>query len=122
MLTIENLREYGADVDEGLARCMGNEAFYLKMVAMGIADERFGSLKKALEEKDLDEAFEQAHALKGVVGNLALTPIAGPIGEMTALLRKREDADYLPIYERMKEARDALARLGEDGERIDGRE
>ena len=32
MLTIEKLRTFGADVDEGLARCMNNEGFYLRMV------------------------------------------------------------------------------------------
>ena len=28
MLTIEKLKEYGANVEEGLARCLNNEAFY----------------------------------------------------------------------------------------------
>ena len=31
MLTIEKLQNYGADVDEGLNRCMKNEAFYLRL-------------------------------------------------------------------------------------------
>ena len=29
MVTLEFLREYGANVDEGLARCMNMESFYL---------------------------------------------------------------------------------------------
>ena len=32
MLTVETLRAYGADVDEGITRCMGNEQFYMKLV------------------------------------------------------------------------------------------
>lgn len=28
MLTIEKLREYGANVDDGLTRCMGKEDFF----------------------------------------------------------------------------------------------
>ena len=32
MITIESLKAYGADVEEGLARCLNKEDFYLKMV------------------------------------------------------------------------------------------
>ncbi len=108
MITIEALREYGADVDAGLARCVNNEEFYLKMVTMGIADERFDSLKEDLIQKNFAEAFEKAHALKGVLGNLGLTPVLEPVSEMTELLRSRTDTDYLPLYERIRLQRDQL--------------
>ena len=32
MLTLDALRAYGADVDDGLRRCMNMEAFYLKLL------------------------------------------------------------------------------------------
>ena len=32
MLTIEKLREYGADVDDGLVRCMNKKVLYLILV------------------------------------------------------------------------------------------
>ncbi len=107
-MTIEILKEFGADTEEGLARCMNNEEFYLKMVNMGIADERFETMKEVLEAKNLDEAFEMAHAMKGVFGNLALTPIYQPISDMTEFLRVRTDMDYMPLYEQMKTERDRL--------------
>lgn len=110
-MTIEILNKFGADTAEGLARCMDNEEFYLKMVDMGIADERFETLKDVLEKKDLDEAFEMCHALKGVVGNLALTPIYEPISDMTELLRVRKDMDYMPLYEKIKSEHDRLISL-----------
>ena len=50
--------------------------------------------KKALEAGDLDAAFEAAHALKGVTGNLALTPIYEPVQVVTELLRSRTETDY----------------------------
>lgn len=112
MLTLDKLNEFGADTSEGLARCMNNEEFYLKMVGMGIADERFETIKDVLEQKDLDTAFEMAHALKGVLGNLALTPIYEPMSEMTELLRaKNADADYLSYYTEMKGQLDKLKAL-----------
>ena len=107
-MTIDVLRKFGADVDDGLARCMNNEDFYLKMVNMGLADERFETLRCVLEQNDLDTAFEMAHALKGVVGNLALTPIYTPISELTELLRAKQAGDYLGLYDKMKEQKDRL--------------
>ena len=33
MLTIDSLKKFGVDTDTGLARCMGNEALYLRLAA-----------------------------------------------------------------------------------------
>ena len=108
MLTIEKLQQYGVNTKEGLARCMNMEAFYFRMLGMGLKNDSFEKLGKALEEKNLDEAFEQAHALKGVVGNLALTPIYNPLADMTEMLRAKKDADYVAMYAPIKEIRDKL--------------
>ena len=87
MLTIDALRDYGANVDEGLGRCFNNEAFYLRLVGMGLADANFDKLKAAMDAGDTTAAFEAAHALKGSIGNLSLTPIFEPISALTELLR-----------------------------------
>ncbi|MBR5419694.1 MAG: Hpt domain-containing protein [Lachnospiraceae bacterium] len=94
MLTIDSLKEYGAAVEEGLARCMNNEAFYLKLVDKAVKDPAFESLEKALGENKLDEAFEAAHRLKGALANLSLTPVCKPVSELTELLRNKTEADY----------------------------
>ena len=94
MITIDALKEYGANVDEGLSRCMGNEALYLKLVGTISSEDKFETLKESIESKDLDGAFESAHALKGAVGNLSLTPLYDPLVQITELLRSREDTDY----------------------------
>ncbi len=94
MITIDALKEYGANVDEGLSRCMGNEALYLKLVGTISSEDKFETLKESIDAKDLDTAFESAHALKGVVGNLSLTPLYDPLVQITELLRAREDTDY----------------------------
>ena len=64
MLTIEKLRAYGANVDEGLGRCMNNEAFYLRLVNMAVGDAGFERLHTALKQGDRKEGFEAAHAGK----------------------------------------------------------
>ena len=96
MLTMEQLRAFGADVDTGLSRCMGSEAFYLRMVGMLFGERNFDALERAVEADDLKAAFEAAHALKGVLGNLALTPLSEPVSELTEQLRSGTPGDYRP--------------------------
>lgn len=101
MMTLDALRAFGANVDEGLNRCMNMEAFYLKLVNSLNGDTRVNELKASLDAGDLDKAFEHAHALKGVYGNLSLTPLYNPIQEITELLRTRAAADYGPLMDRI---------------------
>lgn len=108
MITIDSLKDYGANVEEGLARCLNKEDFYLKMVNLGLADERFEKLSDILASKDFDAAFEAVHVLKGVIGNLALTPLYEPIDKMTELLRARTDTDYSSLCAQIKEQRDKI--------------
>ena len=92
-MTLEDLKAYGANTEEGLARCLNNEAFYLRMVNLALADKSFDGLKQAMDAGDARAAFEAAHALKGSIGNVALTPIYQPACALTELLR---GADALP--------------------------
>lgn len=111
MITIDNLAELGANVGEGVARCMGKEDFYLKLVNMVVADDGYERLKAAIEAHDLEEGFERAHALKGAVSNVSLTPLLEPISEMTELLRDRSDIDYSDLVNKMFEELDKLRAL-----------
>lgn len=110
-MTLDDLRAYGADVDEGLGRCMGNEAIYLQLVGTVQAEPGFAELALALESGDLDEAFAKAHALKGVAGNLALTPLFEPLYEMTELLRARTQMDYTELLGTVQRQHAALRAL-----------
>ena len=111
MLSIETLTEFGVNTKEGLTRCMNNEKFYFKMIKMGLASDQFDKLGAALENNKLDEAFEAAHALKGVLGNLALTPVYNPLAEMTELLRAGKSEDYVTMYKPILELRNKLLAL-----------
>ena len=91
MITIEKLKEYGADVEGGLKRCMNNESFYLNLVPKAVADDCCERLVDAVEGKRYKEAFEIAHGLKGVAGNLGLSPIYAPASTLTEYLRNDVD-------------------------------
>ena len=101
MITIQKLAEFGADTDSGLKRCMNNEAFYLRLVGLELNDSNFETLRQAIDAGDPGKAFEAAHALKGAVGNLSLTPISEPVSLLTEALRGASG---------MPEGADALAR------------
>ena len=111
MASLEDLRAYGANVEEGLNRCVNNEEFYFKMVKKAVDDQSFEDLKKAIDEKNLDQAFEIAHALQGVFANLALTPLSEPISEAVELLRNRTDTDYSGYLEKIAKAKEELEKI-----------
>ena len=112
MLTLEDLKQYGADVETGLARCINNEAFYLKMVKMALADlSGKNQLEKAMAEGDVKSAFEAAHSLKGVYGNLSLTPLFVPVSELTEILRAGSMAGVEPLLEAYLDAFQKLQEL-----------
>ena len=94
MLTIDKLKTYGADVETGVSRCAGNENLYLRLVGVCLQELGSAELESCLRAGELDKAFETAHKLKGGVTNLALTPIAEPVCELTELLRNKTPGDY----------------------------
>ena len=103
-MTLDDLIAYGANTEEGLARCMGNEAFYLRLVESVKQEEGFAQLEPAIQAGDLDAAFHIAHGLKGVLGNLAITPLYEPMVEITELLRARTSMDYSELLATIKDA------------------
>jgi len=110
-MTLDDLVAFGANVDEGLARCMNNESFYLRLVETAQGDKGFDALAAAIAEGNLDSAFEAAHSLKGVLGNLSITPLFEPISEITELLRAKEDADYATLVDAILRKRDEFIAL-----------
>lgn len=111
MITVDALRNFGANVEEGVERCMGKEDFYLMLVGRVLDDKKLTVLEQQLGEKDLDAAFETAHALKGMYANLSLDPLTKPVSEMTELLRSRTDTDYTQLLEEAKAQFEKLSTL-----------
>ena len=112
-MTIDDLKTYGANTEEGLKRCMNNEGFYLRLVKMIPGDANFPKLYGAIDKGDLKAAFEAAHALKGSTGNLSLTPLFASASELCELLRAGTQADHAALIAKIRAARDELARICE---------
>ena len=112
-MTVDDLKRFGANTEEGLKRCMGNEAFYIRLVKMMPKDQNFGILYDSIEKGDLDAAFEAAHALKGALGNLSITSLYEPVQTVTELLRARTKMDYSPNIAQIKAKHEELTKLCE---------
>ena len=75
MTLLEELKQSGVNVDEGLERVMGDRDLYEMMLGMFVDSVRDNPI--ALEEFDgeLEPLIQKVHLLKGVTGNLSLTPV-----------------------------------------------
>lgn len=109
MNMIEKLNTFGADTTEGISRCCGSETLYLKLVRMIPSEKGFDELQDAIAANDLDGAFAAAHALKGVLGNLSLTPMYDIASDMIELLRTRTPMDYAPMLRELLRKKEELA-------------
>ncbi|MBP5574184.1 MAG: Hpt domain-containing protein [Bacilli bacterium] len=102
MITVSGLKALGCKTDEGLQRCMNNESFYLMLVNKGLKDEDIANLKAAISSGDLQKGFEVAHAMKGVYGNLSLTPLFELSSKVCEHLRNEEQIDYAPLVDEIE--------------------
>ncbi|QNL44415.1 Hpt domain-containing protein [Oscillibacter hominis] len=94
---------YGADYQTTMSRFLGNEEMYLRFLNMLFQDDNLQKLGEAIEHGDLTAAFEAAHTLKGVTGNLGLTPLYKEVCAIVEPLRNREERDYSQAYQRVQE-------------------
>ena len=85
----KQLEECGADVETTLKRFMNNDAIYQKFLGKFPNDPNYANLGTNLEAGAFDEAYKCEHALKGVVGNLGLTPIYEKVSTLVEELRNK---------------------------------
>ncbi len=84
------LKEKGADIDGIMERFLQDEAFYADCFEEFMLDENFEALGKAIALGYYPQAFECAHALKGVAGNLGLLPLYRAVNDMVSAIRASE--------------------------------
>ena len=112
------LEEAGINVEDALARFMNNEGLMLKFLLRFPQDPNFQLLREAMDKQDLQGAYNAAHTLKGVAGNLSLTGLMAAVSAVVEDLRGGDlaaAADKLPHltqqYLRTVEAVEAAALL-----------
>lgn len=101
---ISELDALGVNTKEAIERLNNNSAFYIKMLGKFTGELENHEVMAYIESGDLATAVGNAHTLKGLTGNLSLTPLYKAYTDIVALLRANDPvkakqvlADILPI-------------------------
>lgn len=94
----QRLADAGIDADDMLGRFMGLESMAMKFLRRFPQDPSMQALREALDRGDAQGAYEAAHTLKGVAGNLSMKPLLEQSSAITDSLR---EGDLAGAAERM---------------------
>lgn len=97
MSMITELKDLGANTEEALGRFLNNEALYERMLKKLPDSMKSGQVMEAIESGNIDGAIETAHTMKGVLGNLSITPLYEAYTKIVALLREGNPAEAKSI-------------------------
>lgn len=101
MNLFDELNALGVDVEEGKERLMGNASLYKRML------EKYGDMMKEPSIRPdfrrgiPEEILKGAHTLKGVTGNLSLTPLYEGYSQIVRLLREEQMEEAEAVYEKL---------------------
>ena len=103
-MTIETCyQKLGGDYQDTLARIPA-EALIRRFLGAFLKDPSFDQLCCAMDAGDRPSAFRAAHTLKGVAGNMGLTPLYNAVCELVEPLRLRERRDdYKALFQNIEE-------------------
>lgn len=90
------------DYESVLSRLM-TEKLVQKFVLKFLNDASFNNLEKNINESNWDDAFREAHTLKGVCQNLSFTKLFSSSSLMTESLRDRNTEEAIRIFLQVKE-------------------
>lgn len=100
MSLMEELKDLGVDIDGGLKRFMNNSSLYERMLKKLVSTVNGLEVMPSLKAGDIDKAIENAHTLKGVMGNLSVTPLYEAYTKIVDLLRKNNSEEAEEILEK----------------------
>lgn len=90
----------GGDYEGTMRRLMGNEMLFCRLLPKVFQDENLQKLGDALSQGNLEAAFDAAHTLKGMLGNLGLASLYDAVCEIVEPLRRKDsETDYSALYQ-----------------------
>ena len=114
---LNELKAWGCNTDSVMPRFSHQEDFYARCFKNFVVDPALGALEKALDDKDADTAFRQAHTLKGLTENMGLTPLSDILSRIVEPLRlgncdQTLSAEYKKFLREVKRYKILAARDG----------
>ena len=107
----EKLRQAECDVDGALARFLDDEELYVQFYGELLKDEAFAKLGEAIDNGKTYEAFEYAHTLKGIIGNMGLTPLFETVCDIVEPLRINTLDGVKEKYDELLKQRETFAQF-----------
>ncbi len=97
MSLLEELGTLGVNVEEGMKRLNGNQAFYERMLGKLPDNIAKYYVDSDFDSNNYEEITEKAHTIKGMTGNLSIAPLYEAYTEIVNDLRagKPEEAKAL---------------------------
>ena len=96
---LDALRDWKCDVEGALERFLDDEELYLQCLNIFSTAENFVKLKEYIDSASYQDAFDSAHTLKGVAGNLGLTPLYMAIIDIVEPLRAKDYSNLGSLYD-----------------------
>ncbi len=108
MSMLDELKYLGVNIEDALQRFMNNSSLYEKMLGKLVNNVKDINVLPSIEAGDYTAACDAAHTLKGVMGNLSITPLYKSYTQIVNLLREDnpEEAkkillETLPVQEKI---------------------
>jgi len=90
MSLINELKALGVNADEAIARMNGSTSLYERMLVSFVRLMKESIVQPDFDCNNYDDIIEAAHAIKGVSGNLSITPVYEAYSEIVRLLRNQQ--------------------------------
>lgn len=98
----------GIDIGKGIERMGGDCELYEHFLTRFPSDPHYQALLDGIRDKDYQKAFEAAHALKGMTGNLSMDELAFAIYPLVEVLRKGNLNEISPYIEKVQKEYDRV--------------
>lgn len=105
---IDEIEKLGADREDALNRYMGKAEMYERMLKKYIKAVDDACVKDCFDRDDYENALANAHALKGVSGNLSLVPLYQGYSEVVRLIRAGENEKAKDEYMKLIPLQDEI--------------
>ena len=99
--------DVNGDYNDALRRMM-NDVLIVRMIAKFMSSDSIHSLISLYENKDYRGVFASAHTLKGVAGNLSLTPLFEIASTITEATRNEDGANLDKEIEELKSIKNTI--------------
>lgn len=110
MELFDELKNMGVNVNDGVNRLGGNETLYKRLLGSFVKSINEYDIQIDFDEEDYDDITKKAHAIKGIAGNLSITPLYEGYTQIVNNLRGNEPKkakdilkEILPVQNKITE-------------------